>query len=64
MASTFGARYQANQELEAKKADAERQHRKMRLLETVRGKQALWQTLQTILTDNQADKAISMSSYK
>jgi hypothetical protein len=53
MASTFGARYQANQELEAKKADAERQHRKMRLLETVRGKQALWQTLQTILTDNQ-----------
>ena len=67
MSSTFGARYHENQELERKKADAERQHRGMLRVESMRGKQAFWQTVQTVLSEDQnanGNGAISMASYK
>lgn len=67
MSSTFGARYHENQELERKKADAERQHRSMLRVESMRGKQAFWQTVQTVLSEDQkanGNGAISMASYK
>ena len=65
MSSTFGARYHENQELERKKADAEIQHKNMMRMESMRGKQAFWKTLQSVLCGDRLDnERLTMTSYR